>query len=53
MKRYACKVCTYVYDPRVGDPKNGIPPGTSFADLPRDWKCPQCKVGKGKFKACN
>ncbi|HGY5533307.1 MAG TPA: rubredoxin [Prochlorococcus sp.] len=52
MQRYACKVCTYIYDPRVGDPANGVPPGTSFADLPNDWKCPLCKVGKRKFKPC-
>ncbi|HGY5535218.1 MAG TPA: rubredoxin, partial [Prochlorococcus sp.] len=28
------------------------PPGTSFADLPNDWKCPLCQVGKRKFKPC-
>lgn len=34
--------CGYVYDPRIGDPAHGIPPGTSFDDLPEDWICPEC-----------
>ena len=28
MKKYICDVCSYVYDPEVGDPDNGIKPGT-------------------------
>ena len=43
------KGCKYVYDPEVGDPTQGIPPGTSFEDLPSDWKCPVCEEGKDKF----
>ena len=39
-----------VYDPAVGDPDNGIAPGTSFADLPDDWVCPICGVGKDQFE---
>ena len=34
MKKYVCSVCGYVYDPEVGDPDNGIAPGTKFEDLP-------------------
>lgn len=34
MDKYVCEVCDWVYDPAVGDPENGIAPGTSFADLP-------------------
>jgi len=34
MDKYVCTICGYVYDPAVGDPDNGIPPGTSFEDLP-------------------
>lgn len=40
MKKYVCDVCGYVYDPEVGDPDNGIEPGTAFEDLPDDWVCP-------------
>lgn len=34
MKKYVCEPCGYVYDPEVGDPDNGIAPGTAFEDLP-------------------
>ena len=33
MKKYVCDVCGYVYDPAVGDPDNGIAPGTAFEDF--------------------
>lgn len=47
--KYVCSVCGYVYDPAIGDEKNGIPAGTAFEDLPDDWHCPPCKQGKDKF----
>ena len=50
MDRYICTTCGYVYDPEVGDPENQIPAGTSFEDLPDDWMCPICGVGKDEFK---
>lgn len=34
MDKYVCDVCGYIYDPAVGDPDNGIEPGTAFEDLP-------------------
>ena len=46
MEKYICTICEYVYDPELGDPENGIEPGTSFEDLPADWVCPLCGVGK-------
>ena len=49
MKKYICTVCDYIYDPEVGDPDNGIEPGTAFADLPDDWVCPECGVEKDDF----
>ncbi len=49
MEKYICANCGYVYDPEVGDPENGIPPGTKFEDLPEDWVCPVCYVGKEDF----
>lgn len=49
MKKYVCDVCGYIYDPVVGDPENGIEPGTSFEDIPEDWVCPLCGVGKDEF----
>ena len=44
--KYVCDTCGYVYDPAVGDPDNGIEPGTPFEELPEDWVCPLCGVGK-------
>ena len=49
--KYVCNVCGYVYDPKVGDVEHGIVPGTAFEDLPGDWCCPDCGVGKGEFSA--
>ena len=49
MEKYICANCGYVYDPEVGDPENGIPAGTKFEDIPEDWVCPVCYVGKEQF----
>ena len=49
MKKYICINCGYIYDPAVGDPMTNIPPGTAFEDLPEDWVCPMCYVGKDSF----
>lgn len=48
-KRYQCSVCGYIYDPEVGDPHDGIAPGTAFEDIPDNWYCPICGVGKKDF----
>ncbi|MBO4738188.1 MAG: rubredoxin [Bacteroidales bacterium] len=48
--KYVCSVCGYVYDPAVGDPDSGIAPGTPFEEIPDDWTCPLCGVGKSDFK---
>ena len=49
MKKYVCGVCGYVYDPAVGDSDNGVETGTSFENVPDDWVCPVCGVGKDQF----
>ena len=46
---YICDVCGYVYDEALGDPDNGIAPGTTWAELPEDFVCPLCGVGKDDF----
>lgn len=53
MVRYVCTVCGYVYDPEVGDPDNGVAPGTPFEKLPDDWVCPVCGASKDKFEREN
>lgn len=50
MDKYVCTVCDWVYDPVVGDPDQGIAPGTAFEDLPEDFVCPICGVGKSEFE---
>ena len=44
MEKYVC-VCSWEYDPAVGDPDGGI----AFADIPDDWVCPVCGLGKDAF----
>jgi flavin reductase (DIM6/NTAB) family NADH-FMN oxidoreductase RutF/rubredoxin len=46
---YICSVCGYIYDPLIGDEERGIPPGTSFEDLPDNWECPVCSAAKSLF----
>jgi rubredoxin len=48
MQKYECP-CGYVYDPEVGDPDNGIAPGTAWEDVPEDWVCPVCGLDKDAF----
>ncbi len=50
MDKYICVVCGYVYDPEQGDPAGDIDPGVSFEELPEDWVCPLCGVGKDDFE---
>lgn len=47
--KYICDLCGYVYDEEFGDPDNGIAAGTKFEDLPDDFECPLCGVGKDQF----
>ena len=49
MDKYVCDACGYEYDPAKGDPENGVPAGTKWEDLPADWTCPVCGVGKDSF----
>lgn len=49
MKKYKCDICGYEYDPAKGDPEHSIALGTAFEDLPADWTCPLCGVGKDDF----
>lgn len=47
---YVCEICGYEYDEEKGDPDAGIAAGTKFEDLPEDFKCPVCGVGKDQFQ---
>ena len=50
MEKWVCQVCGYEYDPKRGDPGNGVKAGTKFEDVPDDWVCPDCGAGKGEFE---
>ena len=49
--KYVCEVCGWVYDEEAGYPKTfgGIAPGTKWEDVPEDFECPLCSVGKDQF----
>lgn len=47
--KYVCNVCGYVYDEAIGDTDNGIAAGTKWEELPEDFVCPICSVGKDEF----
>ena len=47
--KYVCDVCGWAYDEELGDPDHGIEPGTKFEDLPENFECPLCGVGKDNF----
>lgn len=49
MDKYVCP-CGYVYDPELGDPDNGVAPGTPWENVPEDWVCPVCSLGKEMFE---
>ena len=37
-KHWICKVCGYIYDGEI-----------PFEELPEEWVCPACGVGKNEF----
>jgi rubredoxin len=48
-RKYKCKTCGHIYDEQLGDPKNGVAPGTRWEDVPEDWGCPRCGAVKAMF----
>ena len=50
MKKWECIVCGWIYDESKGWPEDGIAPGTRWEDVPEDWLCPDCGVGKEDFE---
>lgn len=50
LKKWLCIVCGWIYDEALGWPDDGIAPGTRWEDIPDDWLCPECKVGKADFE---
>jgi rubredoxin len=50
MKRYMCVVCGFIYDEAAGLPEEGLAPGTRWADIPENWRCPECGANKSDFE---
>lgn len=50
MAKYQCRICGYIYDPKLGDPDSGIKLGTPFEELPDSWTCPVCGAAKNEFE---
>lgn len=50
MKKWVCTVCGWVYDEELGDPDYDLAPSVAFEDLPEDFVCPLCGVGKDQFE---
>ena len=48
-KKWECIVCGWIYDEEKGHPEDGLEPGTRWEDIPDDWGCPECGVGKEDF----
>lgn len=49
-KKWQCLSCGYIYDEAVGDPVEGLAPGTRWESIPEDWVCPMCGTPKGNFE---
>ncbi len=49
-KTWLCIVCGLIYDEALGWPEDGILAGTRWEDVPEDWICPECHVGKADFE---
>ena len=49
-KKWECIVCGLIFDEEQGWPDDGIEPGTRWEDVPSDWLCPDCGVGKEDFE---
>lgn len=50
VKQWQCMVCGFIYDEAQGLPEDGIAPGTPWQEIPDDWMCPDCGVGKEDFE---
>lgn len=48
--KYRCDICGHVYDEAEGDPDSGLVPGTRWADVPEEWRCPECGTEKSDFE---
>jgi rubredoxin len=50
LKTWICLICGHIYDEAQGDPAHGVAPGTCWADVPEDYRCPACGASKSEFE---
>jgi rubredoxin len=48
--QWLCTLCGHIYDEALGDPEQGVPPGTRLQDLPEGWTCPDCGAAREDFE---
>ncbi len=44
-----CSVCQWIYDPAKGEPLQDVAPGTPWSEVPDNFLCPECSLGKDVF----
>ncbi|GAA4649428.1 hypothetical protein GCM10023116_17020 [Kistimonas scapharcae] len=49
MQSMRCRVCSWIYDPKLGEPNQGVMPRTSWEAVPDTFLCPECFLGKSEF----
>jgi len=49
-QRFICGGCYFIYEPSSGLPEQSIASGTPFANIPPDWRCPDCGTEKTTFR---
>lgn len=48
-QKWQCTTCGEIYDEALGNPEEGLAPGTRFADIPASWLCPDCGATKDAY----
>ncbi|MDO9540212.1 MAG: thiamine pyrophosphate-binding protein [Methanocalculus sp.] len=46
---WRCTVCNYRYSEETGEAATDTPPGTRFAELAEEWRCPVCGAARSAF----
>jgi GntR family transcriptional regulator/MocR family aminotransferase len=47
---FMCGGCYFIYEPAAGTPDQSVAPGTPFAAIPANWRCPDCGTDKSTFR---
>ncbi len=50
LQQFICGGCYFIYEPSTGIPDQAIAPGTPFAAIPANWRCPDCGTEKSTFR---